>query len=491
MNLSLIALEKILCDIPNEWRTPIAQALKLIMPCVEPTCDDIKDCQTLTSLSPFTISGDGILSVTFTDEKGRERIRTIDLTGVIQDSLLSIDPKCIMSQEDWDALSHVERLSAILSASCDCCTTSTTTTTSTSTTTTTTSPYNYYIGIRYTCEDGECMGDIAETVALELPFIATPGLYYPDANIAGDFYRILGSTSYSPSAIILDPNGLADCSEFCTTTTTTTTTTSSTTTTSTSTTTTTTLADNFFVLNEEGDLGDINNVSAVFIPTTGSFPLDDDGDQISGIHPGFASALSVQITNSVGDCNLILYKNGVPQECIDVTGNGIYTFVAVTFSASDICEIIHSIGLCGGTTTTTTTTSTSTTTTTTEATTTTTTTSTTTTTTSGVGMGNIINTTNDDTLIESVEFDLVEVDIDPDEFPIGSNDFATTEIAAGTYDVIVTITSPAGLGSVTVTGSDNVSQCQDLSTGLAGYPFSGVVVNSSQSVTILVSNDPC
>lgn len=136
-----IDLDAFLCDIPHEWREGIVKALCYTFQEGEVTCAEIAKCESLTSLSPFTLNN-GILSVKYTNENGHIKTATLDISAAIQDSLLEVDPKCLMSQEAWDDLTHEERLQSIIDATCICCeepttTTSTTSTTSTSTTSTT------------------------------------------------------------------------------------------------------------------------------------------------------------------------------------------------------------------------------------------------------------------------------------------------------------------------------------------------------------------
>ena len=45
-----------LCDIPFEWRKGIVQALCYTLDNIGVSCDDVKGCQTLTKLYPFSIN---------------------------------------------------------------------------------------------------------------------------------------------------------------------------------------------------------------------------------------------------------------------------------------------------------------------------------------------------------------------------------------------------------------------------------------------------
>lgn len=129
----------LLCNIPSQWREALVDILCSITKDSNPvTCEDIKECETLTSLSEFTPQGEGF-SVTYKDEKGQEWIRTIDFNTLLD----TIDPKCVTTSENWALMNFVQRFQAVINKQCECCnppTTTTSTTTSTSTTTTTTQP---------------------------------------------------------------------------------------------------------------------------------------------------------------------------------------------------------------------------------------------------------------------------------------------------------------------------------------------------------------
>lgn len=233
-----IDFDAFLCDIPREWREGIVKALCYTLNVQPLDCQGVRNCQTLTSLSPFTLNGSE-LSITYINEKGTIKTSTLDLSPAIEASLDDIDPSCLMSQGAWDALSHAERIQAIIDGHCNCCPTTTTT----STTTTTTTCYDYYLASRYICigETGIC-GQVASGVLVAVPcgFTNIPGTYYPDSEAPDELYLITSSALSGPNPVILDIlSGQLSCNATCPTTTTTTTTTTSTTT-STSTTTTTT-----------------------------------------------------------------------------------------------------------------------------------------------------------------------------------------------------------------------------------------------------------
>ena len=69
-----------LSNLPSEWRTQIADLMCKIVDDVntELVCSDVRACETLTSLSAFTLA-EGVLSVTYKDERGTSVTRTIDI----------------------------------------------------------------------------------------------------------------------------------------------------------------------------------------------------------------------------------------------------------------------------------------------------------------------------------------------------------------------------------------------------------------------------
>lgn len=67
---------------------------------------------------------------------------------------------------------------------------------------------------------------------------------------------------------------------------------------------------------------------------TGSFPVNYM-QALTGVQSGVISGVGVDINGIVFPQNLNLYKNGILQEKISVSVNGIETFAAVTFTSSD------------------------------------------------------------------------------------------------------------------------------------------------------------
>lgn len=106
------------------------------------SCTDVKRCETVTSLSPFVVKGTEVC-IEYKDEKGIVIKRCFDIQPILNNTLKDVDPRCIASKQDWDAMNFQQKFQAIINYNCPVeatttTTTSTTTTTTSSTTTTTT-----------------------------------------------------------------------------------------------------------------------------------------------------------------------------------------------------------------------------------------------------------------------------------------------------------------------------------------------------------------
>lgn len=227
-------LDKFLCDIPSEWREPIVKALCFTLNSFPTlTCDMVRKCETITSLSGFTLNG-SVLSITYKDERGKSNVRTVNLETAINNVIDEIDVSCL---ENDDNLLDV--IQALIDTHCDCCevtttTTTTSTTTTSSTTTTTTSAFRYFLADVYTCIGGSCV-QVDTGIAVQVPSGSTPsiGLYYQGLAPNEDLiYLLLAEIVDYPGGLPdeIDTNsGSTECVTFCPTTTTTTSTTTTTT----------------------------------------------------------------------------------------------------------------------------------------------------------------------------------------------------------------------------------------------------------------------
>lgn len=116
-------------DLPSKWKDQLAEVLcEIKANKQQPSCDQVKDCETLTILSPFSISGT-VVSIRYKDERGIEVTRSFDTRDIINNILNELDPNCLASESEWLNLSAEEKLQLLVDSHCECCSTTTTTTT--------------------------------------------------------------------------------------------------------------------------------------------------------------------------------------------------------------------------------------------------------------------------------------------------------------------------------------------------------------------------
>ena len=114
--------------IPSKWQTKLTDLLYEIATdgsCV--SCEDIKDCETITSLSNFTQSG-SVVSIVYTDERGVSVTRSFDLSSVLS-GYFDTNPDCLTDTTTWSNMTFNEQLQTLIDSHCQCCSTTTTTTT--------------------------------------------------------------------------------------------------------------------------------------------------------------------------------------------------------------------------------------------------------------------------------------------------------------------------------------------------------------------------
>jgi hypothetical protein len=103
----------------------------------------------------------------------------------------------------------------------------------------------------------------------------------------------------------------------------------------------------FYVVNNlsGAQISAIQNVSAYSI-TNGSLPISSN-QSVTGVVLGTTTAMSVTVTGSpIVPGSLKLYKNGVLQQCINVTVANTFTFTAVTYTVTDTMTITMESGAC-------------------------------------------------------------------------------------------------------------------------------------------------
>lgn len=93
--------EAYLCDVPSSWRAQIASLMcKVVTDVNTITCEKVTECETLTSLSPFTLDGD-TLSIQYTDENGVTVTRSIDIPGIEGDGFIEDQFTAQQTAEFW------------------------------------------------------------------------------------------------------------------------------------------------------------------------------------------------------------------------------------------------------------------------------------------------------------------------------------------------------------------------------------------------------
>jgi hypothetical protein len=107
--------------LPQKWAEQIAELLCQIDEDRDDVdCQTVKDCETVTSLSDFTVSGTTV-SIKYTDENGTQVTRSFDAGAIVNGTLDDLDPNCLASAEEWNSLSYDERIQLLIDAHCACC----------------------------------------------------------------------------------------------------------------------------------------------------------------------------------------------------------------------------------------------------------------------------------------------------------------------------------------------------------------------------------
>lgn len=430
-----------LSSIPEEWRLLIADTIcqSIIEDRTVITCDEFRECETLTELSEWSQSGN-TMCITYKDEKGISHKRCFTLPSPVDIS--SLDPKCIAGQTTWSSWSPVEQWQALIDKFCDTCITTSTTTSSTTTTTTVKPSFGMTV----------CTGN-SSTLACDCttsqivyisPIVATGSYVYEDSSLTIPYNN---STHISIGGIWYAVNGttgLITSTGSCPTTTTTT-----------STTTTTTIAPNEATV--------CNGVSYIDACDCG----DTDTAYFSA--PAIAGGITIYSNSSL----TTPYPTGI----IMYDGN-IYNVVS---------GVLTWVGVCSFYSTTTTTTST-TTTTTLAPTTTTTTTTTSTTTTTTEDPNNIVITNNlDGSYISSVTPSFYFINTGSFPIPYGQEINGSCAAFTGTINVNIAIGTSTGKVYLVVNGIEQ--DCKDVeSTG--SYDLSAIIANGDE-VEIFLETGSC
>lgn len=117
-----------LTALPKKWAEMIACNICNLTCDGSASCEEITDCQTLTSLSNFSVTGNKVC-FTYVDERG---IHVTRCFTVPDNEMYDADGTCLT--DDWFNIDEVEKWQAIVDKLCDCCNPTTTTSTTTTTT---------------------------------------------------------------------------------------------------------------------------------------------------------------------------------------------------------------------------------------------------------------------------------------------------------------------------------------------------------------------
>lgn len=121
-------ISEYLKDLPSKWRTQLTELLcQIKADKKKPSCTEVKDCETVTYLSEFTVDGTDV-SIQYTDERGITYTRSFDLENLLN---LNLDGGCLADPTTWFNLTLTQKIQLLIDTQCACCSTTSTTTTTT------------------------------------------------------------------------------------------------------------------------------------------------------------------------------------------------------------------------------------------------------------------------------------------------------------------------------------------------------------------------
>lgn len=114
-------IEEYLSALPSKWVEQLTTLLCEIKEDRESVdCAKVKQCETVTSLSDFTLSGT-TASIKYTNEAGVQVTRSVDVGTLLNGTLDDLDPNCLTTADAWNGMSYVERIQTLIDSHCDCC----------------------------------------------------------------------------------------------------------------------------------------------------------------------------------------------------------------------------------------------------------------------------------------------------------------------------------------------------------------------------------
>jgi len=109
-------ISKVLAILPPSLRETITKAI----------CDGLKtrdlgceNCEIVKIISPFYLNQDG-LCVSFRDENNEYSTSCFGINDILTDLTNDVNPGCLMTQEEWNALPFPDRVQAIINYRCTC-----------------------------------------------------------------------------------------------------------------------------------------------------------------------------------------------------------------------------------------------------------------------------------------------------------------------------------------------------------------------------------
>lgn len=114
-------IELYLDKLPSKWKEDLTAILCEINNNRQvPDCTDFKNCETLTSLSDFSVQGNTV-SIRYKDEAGVTYTRSFNVETILNNQLNDIDPECLTDATTWSNLTFSQRLQLLINSHCDCC----------------------------------------------------------------------------------------------------------------------------------------------------------------------------------------------------------------------------------------------------------------------------------------------------------------------------------------------------------------------------------
>jgi hypothetical protein len=201
-------INALLPSLPDDWREKLTCLVcEEILQVYNLECEDVRDCETVTSLSDFTFT-DNQLSITYVDENDVSITRNITISAMLNDDPMDLiePPSCVASVEDWINMSHSQKWQAVIDELCDSCEP-----------TTTTEGYSYWYAVRVQCQGHQCeiLNYPIYIVAFPISTPPTLGQIYQPLTPTGYYYYVKETAFWDGNPIIMLDDTAIDCEEWC------------------------------------------------------------------------------------------------------------------------------------------------------------------------------------------------------------------------------------------------------------------------------------